>query len=103
MIVFWPGWGILALFVPFVCFPLALLGAHYLGVEVGEWDEMSWLIGMAWALSGLVSWVLGKLLNRSRPGQEASRRHTFLFMEMQWAGVLYGLAGLWFLAKSLWT
>ena len=104
MIVFWTRWGILALFAPLLCFPLALFGAHFAGVKVGEWDEMSCLIGSAWMLSGLVCWFLGRILNRRKAGATDVRGpHTFLFMEMQWMGVLYGLPGLWFLAKSLWS
>ena len=113
MIIFWTGWGILALFIPFVCFPLALIGVYEVTGNVGDWDEEPRLVGLSWMLSGLICWVLGRFLNSRKPrmvkdpetGQEAAvrRSHTFMFMEMQWTGVLYGLAGVWYFVKGLLT
>jgi len=111
MIVFWTGWGILALFVPLICFPLLLFAAYKIKGNVGDWDDESALIGSAWMISALACWVLGRFLNSRKAkilkdpdtGEETAvrRSNTFMFMEMQWAGVLYGLAGAWFFVKSL--
>lgn len=108
-----PVTAILALFIPFVCFALALIGAGMATGSIPEWDDGAWLVGSAWMSSGLVCWILGKFLNSRKPritmdpetGQEVAvrRSHTFMFMEMQWTGVLYGLVGGWYLVKSLWT
>lgn len=111
MIVFWTGWGILALFLPFLCFVAVMAGACLLNRPIGSWDEEPVLIGSAWMLTALSCWVVGRILNGRKPrmvqdpetGQEVAVRtsHTFMFLEMQWAGVLYGAIGVWHLVKGL--
>ena len=102
VIVFWTGWGILALFIPFICFPLVIIGVIQLTGSFGHWDEAPGQVGSAWMASGLVCWVVGRFLNSRKPRVgDVRKSHTFMFMEMQWTGVVYGLIGGWYLVKSL--
>ena len=57
MIIFPIGLGILFLFIPIVCFPLALIGVHEFTGNVGHWDEEPGLVGLSWMGRLRFSWT----------------------------------------------
>lgn len=111
--IIWSGWGFLVAVFVFGCsLVMELLVSSITGNE-NYYQQAIWPLALALILSGVISWFMGKRLNKpgvktlidKDTGEEVilkNKRHRLFFIPMEyWGPILVVIALIYVITKSL--
>ncbi len=104
MFLIWHGKGIV---VPVLSFGMLLAGQFAVDnlIHPGYWRTHDWPLVAAGGMTALLLWFLGRIVNSNLDEQWVDQfsglelvyrppRHSFFFLPIEWAGLVFGLSTL---------
>lgn len=102
--VIWSGWGFLVAVITFTNSLIGELLCRHITGNNEYYQQHSWPFTVVFILSGVISWFLGKYLNKpqndkiyidkeTREEVRLSKKNTFFFIKMEYWGFILPLVG----------
>jgi hypothetical protein len=85
--IIWSGWGFLVLVIGLACFILTEMSVGSLMQDDRYFRAHGWPKFVAGAVAAVLTWFIGRALNRARPGRGGS--HSLFFIPMEYWAVLF--------------